>query len=429
MKKHTLLLLVLAISLQTALRATEGMWLPLLLSQLNEAEMQRMGMKMSAEDIYSVNQGSLKDAIVRFGGGCTGEIISDQGLLLTNHHCGYGQIQSHSSLENNYLEDGFWAMSKAEELPNPGLTATFIVRIEDVTEAVIRDLADDMPAKERQARIDQRLQKLKQSADKEDYQNAMIRPFFEGTQYFLFITETYSDVRLVGAPPSSIGKFGADTDNWVWPRHTGDFSLFRIYAGPDGKPADYSEDNVPFQPRHFLPISLDGVSEDDFTLVFGFPGRTEEYLPSPAIQQRVEVINPIRIGIRDRALEVINAAMQADPQVKIQYASKQSRIANAWKRWIGQSQGIEAVDGGGPPAGLRGRIPEARRCQPGVEEKIRRAAPPIRGNYTPSLSPTPRHARPLARLPATTSSSSAWPIPCTAWSNVMNPAACPPYSH
>jgi len=345
MKKHTLLLLVLTISLQTALRATEGMWLPLLLSQLNEAEMQRMGMKMSAEDIYSVNQGSLKDAIVRFGGGCTGEIISDQGLLLTNHHCGYGQIQSHSSLENNYLEDGFWAMSKAEELPNPGLTATFIVRIEDVTEAVMRDLADDMPAKERQARIDQRLQKLKQSADKEDYQNAMIRPFFEGTQYFLFITETYRDVRLVGAPPSSIGKFGADTDNWVWPRHTGDFSLFRIYAGPDGKPADYSEDNVPFQPRHFLPISLDGVSEDDFTLVFGFPGRTEEYLPSPAIQQRVETINPIRIGIRDRALEVINAAMQADPQVKIQYASKQSRIANAWKRWIGQSQGIEAVDG------------------------------------------------------------------------------------
>jgi hypothetical protein len=317
----------------------------MLLAQLNEAEMQSMGMKMSAEDIYSVNQGSLKDAIVRFGGGCTGEVISDQGLLLTNHHCGYGQIQYHSSLENNYLEDGFWAMSRAAELPNPGLTVTFIVRMEDVTAAVLKDITDDMAAPERQSRIDQRLEQLKQSAEMEEYQEAMIRPFFEGTQYFMFVTETYSDIRLVGAPPSSVGKFGADTDNWVWPRHTGDFSLFRIYAGPDGKPAEYSEENVPFKPRHFLPISLDGISEGDFTMVFGFPGRTEEYLPSPAIDQRVNVINPIRIGIRDRALEVINAAMQADPQVKIQYASKQSRIANAWKKWIGQSQGIKAVDG------------------------------------------------------------------------------------
>jgi len=343
--KKTILLVLLSISFQLTAQATEGMWLPLLLSQLNEKEMQSMGMKMSAEDIYSVNQGSLKDAIVRFGGGCTGEIISDQGLLLTNHHCGYGQIQSHSSLENNYLEEGFWAASQAEELPNPGLTATFIVRMEEVTEQMLENVTEDMSDKERQSWVDKNLRAVKAAATKEDYQSVIVRPFFEGQQYFLFVTETYTDVRLVGAPPSSIGKFGADTDNWVWPRHTGDFSLFRIYAGPDGKPADYSPQNVPLQPRHYLPISLDGVAEGDFTLVFGFPGRTDEYLPSPAIEQRVEVINPIRIGLRERTLDVLNAAMQADPEVKIQYASKQSGISNAWKKWIGQSQGIEAVNG------------------------------------------------------------------------------------
>ena len=343
--KKAILLLLLFIGFQLTARATEGLWLPLLLSQLNEEEMQSMGMKMNAEDIYSVNQGSLKDAIVRFGGGCTGEIISDRGLLLTNHHCGYGQIQFHSSLENNYLEDGFWAASQADELPNPGLTATFIVRMEEVTDQMMENITESMPDKERQAWIDKNLQAVKAAAAREDHQSVLVRPFFEGQQYFLFVTETYTDVRLVGAPPSSIGKFGADTDNWVWPRHTGDFSLFRIYAGPDGKPADYSPENVPFKPRHHLPISLDGVEEGDFTLVFGFPGRTDEYLPSPAIEQRVEVINPIRISLRERTLDVLNAAMQADPEVKIQYASKQSGISNAWKKWIGQSQGIRAVNG------------------------------------------------------------------------------------
>ena len=345
MKKIIILLLITWIA--NLAFATEGMWLPLLLKQLNEAEMQSMGMKMSAEDIYSVNRGSLKDAIVQFGGGCTGEVISSQGLILTNHHCGFGQIQSHSSLENNYLQDGFWAMSRAEELPNPGLTVTFIVRIEDVTEQVLEMVTPEMHYKERQAWVARNTEKVKQAAAREAYQDVMIRPFFEGNQYFLFVTETYRDIRLVGAPPSSIGKFGADTDNWVWPRHTGDFSLFRIYAGPDNKPADYAPDNVPYQPRHFLPVSMDGISEGDFTLVFGFPGRTEEYLPSPAIDQRVNVINPIRIGIRDRALNIINEAMRKDPKVRIQYASKQSRIANAWKKWIGESQGVKATDGVG----------------------------------------------------------------------------------
>lgn len=321
------------------LTAGEGMWLPFLLEQLNEAEMQAMGMKMTAEDIYSVNKGSLKDAIVHFGGFCTAEIISPNGLLLTNHHCGYGQIQQHSSLENNYLEDGFWAPNQAAELPNPGLTATFIVRMEDVTQQVLAGVTDELSEKERQAAIDGNIQQVRYLAVKEPYQSSMIRPFYQGNQYILFVTETYRDVRLVGAPPSSIGKFGADTDNWVWPRHTGDFSLFRIYAGPDNRPADYSPNNKPLQPRHFLPISLDGVAPGDFTLVFGFPGRTDEYLPAVAVDQRINVLNPIRIGIRDKSLALIGAAMRADPATKIQYASKQSSIANSWKKWIGESQG------------------------------------------------------------------------------------------
>lgn len=321
------------------------MWLPLFLKQLNEAEMQAMGMKITAEDIYSINKGSLKDAIVSFGGFCTGEIISNQGLVLTNHHCGYGQIQSHSSLENNYLEDGFWAKDQNSELQNPGLFVTFIVSIQEVTEMAMEGVTEDMAEQKRQSLIDQNIAKIRSGIEKEEYQDLLIRPFFKGNQYFLFVTETYKDVRLVGAPPSSIGKFGADTDNWVWPRHTGDFSMFRIYASPDNKPAAYSPDNVPFTPKHFLPISLDGVAEEDFTLVFGFPGRTNEYLPSPAMEMQVDVLNPIKIGIRDRTLEIIDQAMREDPQIRIQYASKQARIANAWKKWIGESQGVKTTKG------------------------------------------------------------------------------------
>lgn len=336
---------LMVITLSITSFAGEGMWLPLLLGQLNESEMQAMGMKMTAEDIYSVNQGSLKDAIVHFGGFCTGEVISSEGLLLTNHHCGYGQIQSHSSLENNYLEDGFWAMNKSQELANPGLYVTFIVRIEDVTEAVKAYIPEEKELKERDYSqiLDEILGTIKGDIEREDYQDIVIRPFFNGNQFFAFITETYRDIRLVGTPPSSIGKFGADTDNWEWPRHTGDFSLFRIYAGPDGKPAEYSENNVPLKPRHYLPVSMDGVEEGDFTLVFGFPGRTNEYLPSIAIDQTVNKLNPIRIGIRDRSLQVLDQAMRENPEARIQYASKQARIANAWKKWKGESQGIIAT--------------------------------------------------------------------------------------
>jgi len=336
---------LLFVALLQPATAGEGMWLPLLLESLNEAEMQSMGMKMTAEDIYSVNQGSLKDAIVHFGGFCTSELISAEGLLLTNHHCGYRQIQSHTTLENNYLKNGFWAKTKADELPNPGLFATFIVRIEDVSKEALKGINDNMTAKERQSMIDKNLAAIEKNVTLGEHEDMLIRPFYKGNQYFMFVTMTYNDVRLVGNPPDAIGKFGADTDNWVWPRHTGDFSLFRIYAGPDNMPAQYSEDNVPYKPKHFLPISLDGVETDDFTLVFGFPGRTNQYLPSYAMEQIVEVTNPARIGVRDKALEVIDAAMRADEEIRIKYASKQAGIANAWKKWQGENLGIKFSKG------------------------------------------------------------------------------------
>lgn len=338
----TLTLVMLGLS--CSLFAGGGMWLPHLIKQLNEAEMQSMGMKLSAEDIYNVNQSSLKDAIVSFGGFCTAEIISDKGLLLTNHHCGYGQIQSHTTLENNYLRDGFWAKTLQDEIPNSGLTATLIVRIEDVTKFVLAGVTDGMTPRERQSLIDKNLNGVKESFELLSHEEVSIRPFFHGNQYHAFVTVTYRDVRLVGTPPDAIGKFGADTDNWEWPRHTGDFALFRIYAGADNLPADYSPDNLPYKPKHFLPISLDGVEEGDFTLVFGFPGRTNQYLPSPAVKQIMEVTDPTLIAIRDRALSIIDAAMRRDPAIKIKYASKQASIANGWKKWIGEVQGLQRAN-------------------------------------------------------------------------------------
>ncbi|WP_115460991.1 S46 family peptidase [Winogradskyella aurantiaca] len=318
-----------------------GMWIPSLLEGMNEDEMQSLGSKLTAKDIYDVNNSSLKDAIGHFNGGCTSEIISSQGLLLTNHHCGYGQIQSHSSLENDYIKNGFWAMNLNEELPNEGLYVEFIVRIEDVTTAMLKGITDEMSAREKQSLIDKNRNGVEKKIKKEDWQGIKIRPFYKGNQYYLFVTERFEDIRLVGAPPASIGKFGSDTDNWVWPRHTGDFSLFRIYADKNNRPASYSEDNVPYKPKHYLPVSLDGIEEGDFTMVFGFPGRTNEYLPAVAVEQITQKVNPSNIAIREAALEVIDANMQTDDLVRIQYASKQARIANAWKKWIGENLGIE----------------------------------------------------------------------------------------
>jgi hypothetical protein len=342
--KKVILLIISLFFFTWQLTAQGGMWIPSLLADLNESEMQSLGIKMSAEDIYSVNNGSLKDAIVHFGGFCTGEVISDKGLVLTNHHCGFSAIQSHSTMDNNYLEKGFWARTLADEKPNEGLFVQFIIRIDDVTSSVLAGVNDDMDAKARQSQVDKNINAVKESAKKESYQEVSVKPFYKGNQYFLFVTETYNDVRLVGAPPSSIGKFGADTDNWVWPRHTGDFSLFRIYAGKDNKPAEYSPDNVPFKPRHHLPVSLDGVAEDDFTLVFGFPGSTDEYLTASGVDLRINKLNPVRISVRDESLDVLGEVMRKDPEQRLKYASKQSRIANGWKKWIGEIQGIEKSD-------------------------------------------------------------------------------------
>lgn len=322
--------------------AGEGMWIPLLLKLLNESEMKSMGMKMSAEDIYSVNKGSLKDAVVHFGGFCTGEVISDQGLVLTNHHCGYDAIQNHSTLEKNYLRDGYWAQSHAGELPNPGLFVTFIVRIEDATKDMLEGITEGMDPKARQARLEANQAAVTASTKREAWQDVMVRSFFEGNQYYLFVTETYNDIRYVGSPPESIGKFGADTDNWVWPRHTGDFSLFRIYAGPDNRPADYSPDNKPYKPRHFFPVSLDGVANGDFTLVFGFPGRTQQYLPSFAVDQVIRQVDPARIAVRDLSLGIMDKHMRADEGTRLALASKYASISNAWKKWIGELQGLKA---------------------------------------------------------------------------------------
>jgi hypothetical protein len=324
--------------------ADEGMWLPQLLQSLNEKNMKKQGMKISASDVYSINKGSLKDAIVNLGGFCTAEVISDKGLLLTNHHCGFDAIQNHSSLEHNYIRDGFWAKNSSEELPNPGLTATFIIRIDDVTKDVFNGIPANATESERQSAIDRNIAGLKKTAKKETYQELVIKPFFEGNKYFLFVTEVYKDVRLVGAPPSSIGNFGKDTDNWMWPRHTGDFSMFRIYAGKDNKPANYSPENVPYKPKRSLNISLDGVDENDFTMVFGFPGRTYEYLPAVAVAQIMNVNDPAKIGIRRNALAVLNGFMRKDEQVKIQYAAKYASIENAYKKWQGEILGLRSKD-------------------------------------------------------------------------------------
>lgn len=343
MKNLCLVIIFLCISKATT-HAGEGMWLPLFLKSLNEAEMHDLGMKISAEDIYSVNKGSLKDAIVHFGGFCTSELISSNGLLLTNHHCGYGQIQAHSSVDNNYLKNGFWAMNQSEELQNPGLSATFINEILDVSVMALEGVTENMTTEQRQSTIDINLEAIKNSLVLADYQEVSIKPFYNGNQYFAFIKTTYRDVRLVGAPPESIGKFGADTDNWVWPRHTGDFALFRIYAGPDNLPADPSPDNKPYQPKHYLPVSTDGVSEGDFTLVFGFPGRTQQYLPTPAVKEIIEVSDPAKIEIREKALNILDKYMRKDEATKIQYASKFARIANYWKKWIGEVTGLKKTN-------------------------------------------------------------------------------------
>ncbi len=327
-----------------SLKADEGMWIPMLIDRLNYEDMQKRGLKLTPEEIYSINQSSLKDAIVIFGRGCTGEIISDQGLLLTNHHCGYGQIQAHSAVEHDYLKDGFWAMSLEEELPNQGLTVQFLIRIEDVTQAVNSRLTADMTEEERIKEINAAGDELIKKATDGTHYNASLRSFFGGNEFYLFVYEMYKDVRLVGAPPSAIGKFGGDTDNWMWPRHTGDFSMFRVYTGPDGKPAEYSKDNIPLKPKHHLPVSLNGYDEGDFAMILGYPGSTDRYLSSWGVQLAINTTNPSIVKIRQKKLDIMDVAMESSDAVRIQYASKYARISNYWKYFIGQTRGLKRLD-------------------------------------------------------------------------------------
>ena len=338
--KRSILLVALVALLVQPVKADEGMWLPALISQ-RISDMQAKGFRLTAEDIYSVNQASLKDAVVLFGGGCTGELVSDRGLLFTNHHCGYSYIQKHSSVEHDYLKDGFWALSQADELPNPGLTVRFLERMEDVTAIVLKGYKQKMTEEQRQALVEKNAKKLKEQAEKEGNGiKVSVEALFYGNQYFLFVFREYRDVRLVGAPPSSIGKFGGETDNWMWPRHTGDFSIFRIYAGPDNLPADYSESNVPYRPKKSLTISRAGVKEGDFTFVYGCPGSTQEYVHSEAVRYIQDVSDPEKIALRTTRLNIMKKYMDQSQAVRIQYSSKYASVANAWKKWQGEEKGL-----------------------------------------------------------------------------------------
>jgi hypothetical protein len=347
--KHTLrrfaAVFALFLLVQSAAFAGEGMWLLLFLQSLNEKDMKAAGMKISAEDIYSVNKGSMKDAIMIFGGGCTASVISDKGLVLTNHHCGYDAIQEASTIQNNYLKNGFWAKTMGEEIASAGLSVTFIQRIEDVTAAALLGVTEQMTAAERKAIVDKNLAALQQTVKHDAYEKVDVRPYYKGNQYFACVTITYNDVRLVGTPPESMGKFGGETDNWLWPRHTADFSMFRIYAGKDNLPAEYSPSNQPFKPKKSVPISIKGIKEGDFTMILGFPGRTDEYLPSSAVAQTVDVTDPIRVELREKALSVINPYMVANDTIKLQYADKYVSIANYWKKWKGEMMGLRQTKG------------------------------------------------------------------------------------
>ncbi|MFC6998562.1 S46 family peptidase [Rufibacter roseus] len=343
LKKVYSILLTISLMLPFTVRADEGMWLPLLIKRLNYVDMQKQGLQLTAEEIYSVNNSSLKDAIVQFGGFCTGEFISSEGLLLTNHHCGYDAIAANSTPENNYLKDGFWAMTREQERKNEGLFVDILVRMEDVTGQVLQGITPQTAEEERGKLVGERMRSLADAAKNNGQYVTYVRDFFNGNEFYLFVYERFNDVRLVGAPPESIGKFGGDTDNWMWPRHTGDFSLFRVYMGPDGKPAPYSPQNLPYKPKHHLPISMSNVQEGDFSMVFGFPGRTTRFMTGSGLAMAVEQSNPARIKLRERRLAIMKEAMDASPANRLKLASEYASISNYYKYFIGQNEGIKRM--------------------------------------------------------------------------------------
>ncbi|MCE1197696.1 MAG: S46 family peptidase [Marinilabiliales bacterium] len=344
MRKGLFFLLAISLMASVQTKADEGMWLLSLVGKLNIQQMQSMGLKLDADQIYHVNHSSLKDAVVALDyGSCTAEIVSPDGLLLTNHHCGFDDIQKHSTLEHDYLKDGFWAKSKDQELPNPGKTVTFLIRMEDVTDKVLKEVTDTTSAASRQEKIQKAISALEKEAKGNSSYDVRIRPLFEGNVYFLFVTETFRDIRLVGTPPQSIGKFGGETDNWMWPRHTGDFSMFRIYCSPDGKPADYAKNNVPYHPKHYLPVSIKGVGMEDYAMIIGYPGRTNRYVTSFGVKYTTDVTNAIRIKVREARLNIIKDYMALGEKNRLQYASKFAGSSNYYKYSIGENAGLSAL--------------------------------------------------------------------------------------
>jgi len=344
MKKLLSVIIIFVVSLGFRARADEGMWLLPLIEKLNLGKMTELGLKLSAEDIYSLNKACLKDAVVIFGGGCTGEIVSSQGLLLTNHHCGKGQVQAHSSVEHDYLKTGFWAKTKEEELSNPGLFVTFLIRVEDVTSQVLANVKPGMSEADRNSAIGEARGAIQSKAVQGTNYYAQVASFYGGNYFYLLVYERYNDVRLVGVPPESIGDFGFDSDNWEWPRHTGDFSVFRVYTGPDGKPAAYSKDNIPLKPKYYLSVSIKDLNKGDFAMILGYPGTTYRYYTSFEINEILKITDPNRVKIRGMRQDILMADMQADQKVNIQYASKYSGSSNYWKKSIGEKKGLEKLN-------------------------------------------------------------------------------------
>ncbi|MEP7168597.1 MAG: S46 family peptidase, partial [Bacteroidota bacterium] len=342
-KRIVVCLLIVCAGTSQFVKADEGMWMLSLLKKLNEADMQKLGCKLTADQIYDINNSSLKDAFVSLGGFCTGQMISKDGLLITNHHCGLEAVQDHSSSEHDYLTNGFWAKTRDEELSNPGLFVKFLVRMEDVTDQVKKELSDTLSDAQFQDALPKIYAKIKKAATDSTSYTADVKSMFKGDEFYLFVYETFKDVRLVGAPPIKIGNFGGDTDNWMWPRHTGDFSMFRVYCSKDGKPAEYSKDNVPYTPKNFLSISLNGVKKDDYAMILGYPGATDRYLTSAGVEMAVEVNNPAYVKIRDKKLEIIEHDMKADDAVRIKYQAKHNETSNYWKFFIGQTKQLKRM--------------------------------------------------------------------------------------
>ena len=380
--RNYLILLIMLISLfRLPVKADEGMWIPMFVERLNYQDMKKMGLQLTPEEIYSVNSGSLKDAIVIFGRGCTGEIISDQGLLITNHHCGYGSIQSVSSVENDYLSDGFWAASHQEEIPIPGLTVQFLIRMDDVTPRMLEGVDASMSESDRNAKLNENRKAIVEEATVGNHYNAVVKDYFEGNEFYLLTYETFRDIRLAGTPPEAIGKYGADTDNWMWPRHTGDFSIFRVYAGADNKPADYSAENKPFKPRHSLPVSIAGVEKGDFSMILGNPGSTDRYLTSYGVDLAIEESNPTIVKIRAEKLRIMREGMNASEKTRLQYASKYAGTANYWKYFIGQTKGLKSLKVADKKRRLEAEFKQWLDNNPAMAEKYGESLPIIEAAY------------------------------------------------